>query len=52
MDGVDTLSLNLYETGTVEKLVNLTILRGVQRVPSESDELHFSNEDASSPTNR
>ena len=47
MDRAGTLPLNLYETETVLKPVNLNSLIGVERVPSESDEPPNSNEDAS-----
>ena len=49
MDRAGTLPLNLYETETVLKPVNLNSLIGVERVPSESDEPPNSNEDASLP---
>ena len=49
MDRASTLPLNLYETETVLKPVNLNSLIGVERVPSESDEPPNSNEDASLP---
>ena len=49
MDREGTLPLNLYETETVLKPVNLNSLIGVERVPSESDEPPNSNEDASLP---
>ena len=43
------MPLNLYETETVLKPVNLNSLIGVERVPSESDGPPNSNEDASLP---
>ena len=46
MDTAGTLSLNLYETDTVLKLINLNLLIDVERVPSEIDESPNSNEDA------
>ena len=49
MDRAGTLPLNLYETETVLKPVNLNSLKAVERVPSESDELPNSNEDVSLP---
>ena len=49
MDRAGTLPLNLYETETVLKPVNLNSMIGVERVPSESDEPPNSNEDASLP---
>ena len=49
MDRAGTLPLNLYETETVLKPVNLNSLIRVERVPSESDEPPNSNEDASLP---
>ena len=49
MDRVGTSPLNLYETETVLKPVNLNSQIGVERVPSESDEPPNSNEDASLP---
>lgn len=47
MDRANTLPLNLYETETVLKLVNLNSLKGVERVSSKSDEPGSSNEGAS-----
>ena len=35
MDRAGTLPLNLYETDTVLKLVNLNLLIDVERVPSD-----------------
>ena len=52
MDRAGTLPLNLYETETVLKPVNLNSLIGVERVPSESDEPPNSNEDASLPPDK
>ena len=49
MDRAGTLPLNLYETETVLKPVNLNSLISVERVPSESDEPPNSNEDSSLP---
>ena len=49
MDRAGTLPLNLYETETVLKPVNLNSLKAVERVPSESDEPPNSNEDVSLP---
>ena len=49
MDRAGTLPLNLYETETVLKPVNLNSLIGIERVPSERDETPNSNEDASLP---
>ena len=37
----------VYETETVLKSVNLNSLKGLQRVPSESDEPRNSNQDVS-----
>ena len=49
MDRAGTLPLNLYETETVLKPVNLNSLKAVERVPSENDEPPNSNEDVSLP---
>ena len=49
MDRAGTLPLNLYETETILKPVNLNSQIGVERVPTESDEPPNSNEDASLP---
>ena len=49
MDRAGTLPLNLYETETVLKPVNLSSLKAAERVPSESDEPPNSNEDVSLP---
>ena len=49
MDRAGTLPLNLYETETVLKPVNLTSLKAVERVPSESDKPPNSNEDVILP---
>ena len=46
MDRAGTLPLNLYETETVLKPVKNSLI-GIERVPSESDEPPYSNEDAS-----
>ena len=46
MDRPGTLPLNLYETETVLKPVKNSLI-GIERVPSESDEPPYSNEDAS-----
>lgn len=43
MDRASTLPLNLYETETVLKLVNLNSLEGVERLPNESNEPAKSN---------
>ena len=49
MDTAGTLSLNVYETNTVLKLINLNLLIDVERVPSEIGESPNSNEDANFP---
>ena len=49
MDRAGTLPLNLYETETVLKPVNLNSLKAVERKPSGSDEPPNSNEDVSLP---
>ena len=49
MDRAGTLPLNLYETETVWKPVNLNSLKGVERIPNESNEPANSNKDASLP---
>ena len=49
MDRAGTLPLNLYETETVLKPVDLNSLKGVERIPNESNEPANSNEDASLP---
>ena len=49
MDRAGILPLNLYETDTVLKPVNVNLLIGVERVPSEHDELSNSFEEASLP---
>ena len=46
MDRASTLPLNLYETETVLKPVNLNSLMGVEKGPCKSDEPPNSNEDA------
>ena len=48
MDRAGTLPLNLYETERVLKPVKNSLI-GIERVPSESDEPPYSNEDASLP---
>jgi len=47
--GRGTSPLNLYETTTVLKTVNLNLLKGVERVPRESNKPPNSDKDASSP---
>ena len=49
IDGESILPLDFYESDTVLtwKPVNLNLMIGVERVPSESDELPNSNEVAS-----
>ena len=51
MDRAGTLPLilHVHETETVLKPVNLNSLKGVERVPSESDEPPNSNEGVSLP---
>ena len=49
MDRAGTLPLNLDETETILKPVNLNSLKGEERVPSESDEPPNSNEGVSLP---
>ena len=49
MNRAGTLPLNLYESDTFSKLVNLNLLIDVERLPRESDETPYSNEDASLP---
>ena len=49
MDRAGIWPLNLYETDTVLKPVNVNLLIGVERVASEHDELSNSIEDASLP---
>jgi len=47
IDREGILPLNFYESDTVLKPVNLNLMIGIERVPSESDELPNSNEVAS-----
>jgi len=47
--GTLPLNLSLYETETVLKPVNLNSLKAVERIPSESDEAPYSNEDVRLP---
>ena len=49
MDRAGTFPLNLYETETVLKPVNLNSLKGVESIPNESKEPANSNEDARLP---
>ena len=49
MNRAGTLPLNLYETETVLKPVNMNSLKGVERIPNESNKPANSNEDASLP---
>ena len=47
MDRAGTLPLNLYETETALKPVNLNSLKGMERVPSENVEPRNSDDDVS-----
>ena len=49
MDRVGIMPLNLYESETVLKPVNLNSLICAERVPRKSDELPNSNKNASFP---
>ena len=44
-----TLSLNVYETNTALKLINLNLLMVVERVPSETGESPNSNKEGNFP---